>query len=152
MKLEEIVMLLKKLGPYGIAAVLLSLVPVALTSIALDHYFAKEIPTQAQFAATNKKLEETINALQNVNGQLSVLMNVLLPKAMVSTVAPLPPKLTMSDRALIDNPPPITPAQQKAIDAAKPADVSLTMIKNNTVVIGETLKNAVAELQAEAKK
>jgi len=152
MKLEEIVLTIKKLGPYGIAAVVLSLVPVGITSVALDHYFAKEIPTQAQIAATNKKLEDTVNALQHVNGQLTVLMGVLLPKAAVNTVAPLPPMLTMTDRALIDNPPPITPAQQKAIDAAKPADVSLTMIKNNTVAIGETLKNTAASIQAETKK
>lgn len=145
MSVKELSETISKLGTFGIAAVItavLAAVPVAIT---LDSRYAKEKVLHDQMEATNKKLEEQIGHLQAVNGQLQVLLTIVVPSRPAAALPTLPESVVLA--APVKAAPAITPEQQKAIDAQKPKEVVITSLKNKTIETGEKLNQTLQEVK-----
>ena len=84
---------------------------------------------QEQMAQTNKKLQEQIEHLQTINGEMTVLLSVTVAGKSGNTLPALPASVQMGPAV---NVPEITPAQQKVVDAHKPKEVVIQSLKRKT--------------------
>jgi hypothetical protein len=140
MSIKELSETISKLGTFGIAAVIIAVVSAVPVAITIDARYAKEKALQEQMSETNKRLEEQVMHLQTVNGQLQVLLSVMIPTKQVAQLPALPVNIITQAPVAA---PKITEAQQKAIDLQKPKEVVIQSLKNNTIQTDEKLKQTL---------
>lgn len=136
---------LKTLGPLGMSVVVGLLVISIPLAIQLDDRYAKDRVLQERMAETNKKLEEQVGHLQQINGQFKMLLTVMLPQP-ASTLSALPVLPTTNLTVGPSPTPALSASQMAAIEDSKPKDVKLLAVKNQVAETDAKIKSTLSNL------